>query len=622
MKKKRIVNIVSLVFIILATIGLIASLFRQVGGEEAAKPDTLTYNEFVSAVEKGEIAKVFYNIQDPKISGEYKTKGDEEPKRFITDNPQTVDFKKYLLEQNVDVQVEVPSSKVPFSSLLISIVQMMLWLGMILMIIRYGSKLVMKSTEKMTELNLTTAKKVDVTFADVAGNEEAKEDMSELVDFLKNASKYKKYGSKIPRGTILFGPPGTGKTLMAKALAGTAGVSFFAISGSDFVEKYVGVGAARVRQLFEAARKNAPSIVFIDELDAVGKKRGGAEKSNDERDQTLNQILVEMDGFTGNEGVIVIAATNRLDSLDQALLRSGRFDRQIFVGLPDLDAREDILRVHSKNKPLANEVDLRDVAKLTTGMSGADLENVMNEASIYAARFNHKHIEMTDIDRAINKMVAGDEKKNRKGISVKEREITAYHEAGHALIAKLLTNKSIPKVTIIPTTKGAGGYTLIAPEEKMFESKRGMLNEIAILLGGRAAEEIVFGKDEITGGANSDLRRVTQIAIRMVKHYGMSEAVGLVNVEDLYGNSLTSSTDKLIAEEIRSLIHGAYQNTVELLNLNKAVLSEIAQALLERETIFESELNVIFKGESLKSPGREHGKTSGVSLGGVLKPSV
>lgn len=583
-----------------ATIVIFGVIFFNIYNDsrefEATSEDPIefSYNQFIDHIESGKVAKVKYRLENDKISGELIAEEGKEPTQFITDNPQVISFKQYLLEKDVKVVADSPESEGGgwLFRALGSVLHMVVWMGILFVVIVFGSRYIMKSTVGFTDMEISAADVKGLTFDKVAGNDEAKDDMKELVDFLKSPQKYKRYGAKIPRGTILFGPPGTGKTLLAKALAGTAGVPFYALSGSDFVEKYVGVGASRVRKLFAEARKNAPCIIFIDELDAVGKRRDGGSRSNDERDQTLNQILVEMDGFSGNEGVIVIAATNRLDSLDQALLRSGRFDRQIYVGLPDLEAREEILHIHAGNKPLDAEVDLKVVAKMTTGMSGADLENVMNEAGIYAARNNHESIMMADIDRAINKLRAGDEKKRRSGISKREREIIAYHEAGHALTAKLVANRSVPKVTIIPTTKGAGGYTLIEPQEKMLESKEDLDKELIILLGGRAAEEIVYGKDRITGGASGDLRQATNIALRMVKQYGMSENVGLVSVDTLYG-AQSISADQLIADEVKNIIGKAYEAALKEVRKHKDALSRIAEALLEKETIYEAELDEV-----------------------------
>lgn len=553
-----------------------------------------TYKDFIKKIESGEIASVSYNKDLPEISG-ITVDGE----RFKTTNPQTDDFKKYLLEKGV----EVTEPTNIWSSLSIFLLQLIGTAVTMFIVAVIFSKVVVKHQNSIGNKCFYVVERSDITFDDVAGNEEAKESMMELVDFLRNPVKYARYGAKIPKGTILYGPPGTGKTLLAKALAGTAGVPFIAVSGSDFVEKFVGVGAARVRQLFELARKKAPCIIFIDEIDAVGRKRGIEGGGNDERDQTVNQLLAEMDGFTGNEGIIVIAATNRLDVLDKALLRSGRFDRHIKVDLPDVDARYEILKIHSRNKPLNPEVDLREVAKLTLFMSGADLANVMNEASIYAAKHEHKGILMSDIDKAINKILVGEEKKNRNSISKRDKEVAAFHEAGHTLVAKLLAKRNVTKATIIPTTKGAGGYTMSFPQDdKMFETKQQLLNEIAISLGGRAAEEIIFGEDNITGGASQDLKIATRVAIKMVKDYGMSKNVGLINIDELYENGLNNGTENdLVIREVRNIIDETYKKVKEFLNENKCILYNLAQALLQKEVVYEKEIDEIINGNNLKN---------------------
>ena len=433
-----------------------------------------------------------------------------------------------------------------------------------------------------------------VKFSDVAGAVEEKAELSELVEFLKNPQKFIALGARIPKGVLLVGPPGTGKTLLARAIAGEAGVPFFSISGSDFVELYVGVGASRVRDLFEQAKKNRPCIIFIDEIDAVGRKRGaGMGGGHDEREQTLNQLLVEMDGFGKNEGVIMIAATNRPDILDPALLRPGRFDRQVVVSLPDVKGREEILKVHSKNKPLDENVDLKSIAKATVGYSGADLENMMNEAAIFAARREHEKITKQDMEDANVKVMMGTEKKSSV-ITESERKLTAYHEAGHAVLAKLVDENSIVnQVSIIPRGM-AGGYTMYLPkEDKIYTSKKDMLNRIIILMGGRAAEELVL--DDISTGASSDLERATEIAHNMAAKYGMTESIGPVaynNGEEVFiGKEIAHSkmysekTASEIDDEVKKIMVGQYKKTLELLKENMPSLEAVAKALLEEETI-------------------------------------
>lgn len=555
---------------------------------DSREPLNITYKEFIENVESGNITSVIgYSQSSRKINGRYA-----DGKLFITDSPQSNDLKKYLLEQGVKFEEKSFAQRLP--DIILSVVGAIL--PTILLIIAFTVIMgkVIKKQSSSGGAKFDIIKKCNITFEHAAGNEEAKQNMMELVDFLTSPQKFKKFGVVPPKGTILYGPPGTGKTLLAKALAGTAGVPFIAVSGSDFVEKYVGVGASRIRQLFQFARKVSPCIIFIDEIDALGKRSASdGSGSADERDRTLNQILVEIDGFSGSEGIIVIGATNRLDMLDPALIRSGRFDRQIQVGLPDVDARLAILEHHSKNKPLSNDVDLKEIAKITVYMSGADLANIMNEAGIYAVRNGHNAITMKDIDLAVSKIQAGEEKRNKKNITSKDKEITAFHEAGHAVTAKLLSGVTVSKVTIIPTTKGAGGYTQFLPEEKLFSTKKDLLNEIAIFLGGRAAEEIIFGENEVTNGASSDLRKATQIAVDMVKNFGMSQNVGLVSFISHEGEPSSSISHSIVEKEVKDIIEGVYKETKNLLKNNANCLRKIAALLLERETIYRKDVDNI-----------------------------
>ena len=437
--------------------------------------------------------------------------------------------------------------------------------------------------------------KTNKTFADVAGEDEEKAELAEIVDFLKTPDKFRRLGARIPKGVLLVGPPGTGKTLLAKAVAGEAGVPFFSISGSDFVEMFVGVGASRVRDLFDTAKKQSPCIIFIDEIDAVGRHRGaGLGGGHDEREQTLNQLLVEMDGFGVNEGVIIIAATNRPDILDPALLRPGRFDRQVVVDAPDVKGREEILKVHSKGKPLAADVDLSVIAKTTIGFSGADLENLMNEAALAAARKGAREISMFDIEDSIMKVVAGPEKKSRK-VTERERRLTAFHEAGHAVVSKLLpTQDRVHQVSIIPRGR-AGGYTLSLPkDDTFFNSKTEMLEEIVSLLGGRVAEQLFLG--DISTGASNDIERATNIAKSMVTKYGMSERLGARTFGDQnnevfigldYGHTVDYSqeTAAIIDEEIHKIIDECYKRCTDILNSHRESLTKVAELLLEKEKI-------------------------------------
>ncbi len=486
-----------------------------------------------------------------------------------------------------------------------------------------GSKMMNfgKSRAKMT-----TDENKNVTFKNVAGLREEKEELEEIVDFLKEPKKYTKLGARIPKGVLLVGPPGTGKTLLAKAIAGEAGVPFFSISGSDFVEMFVGVGASRVRDLFEDAKKNSPCIVFIDEIDAVARRRGtGMGGGHDEREQTLNQLLVEMDGFGVNEGIIVMAATNRVDILDPAIMRPGRFDRKVHVGRPDVGGREEILFVHAKNKPLGDDVDLKQVAQTTAGFTGADLENLLNEAAIVAARENRSYIVQNDIRQSFVKVGIGAEKKSRI-ITEKEKRITAYHESGHAILFHLLPDVGpVYSVSIIPTGAGAAGYTMPLPErDEMFNTKGRMLQEIVVDLGGRVAEELIF--DDITTGASQDIKQATELAKAMVTRYGMSENVGLINYanddeevfigRDLahargYGENVATRID----EEVKRIIDECYARAKHIISENEKILHDCAKLLLEKEKIGREEFEELFGERALP-------KESESGQGVVVEPGV
>ena len=456
-----------------------------------------------------------------------------------------------------------------------------------------------------------------VTFKDVAGLQEEKEDLEEVVDFLKSPQKYTKVGARIPKGVILVGPPGTGKTLLAKAVAGEAGVPFFSISGSDFVEMFVGVGASRVRDLFEQAKRNAPCIIFIDEIDAVARRRGtGLGGGHDEREQTLNQMLVEMDGFGVNEGIIVMAATNRVDILDPAILRPGRFDRKVAVGRPDVKGREEILKVHTKNKPLGSDVNLRRVAQTTAGFTGADLENLMNEAAINAAKSKQGYISQRDIEQSFVKVGIGAEK-HSKVISDKEKRITAYHESGHAILFHVLPHESqVHTISIIPTGMGAAGYTMPLPEaDEMFMTKKRMEEDIIVAFGGRVAEELIFG--DVTTGASQDIKQATATARAMVVKYGMSERLGTINYEDSgeeevflgrdlgHARSYSEDVAREIDIEVKRIIDEAYAQAKTIITEHMDVLHRCAQVLIEREKIGNAEFEAIFDGRELPEPGAE-----------------
>ena len=464
-----------------------------------------------------------------------------------------------------------------------------------------------------------------VTFQDVAGADEEKADLEEIVDFLKEPKKYMALGARIPKGVLLVGPPGTGKTLIAKAVAGEAGVPFFSISGSDFVELYVGVGASRVRDLFDQAKKHAPAIVFIDEIDAVGRQRGaGLGGGHDEREQTLNQLLVEMDGFGNNAGVIVMAATNRADILDPALLRPGRFDRQIYIGVPDIKGRVEILKVHARKKPFEDDVSFDAIARSTVGFTGADLENLLNEAALLAAREGKSKIGLKDIDNAFLKVIMGNEKKNRV-ITEHERRITAYHEAGHALTSRVLpTQDPVQQVSIVPRGR-AGGFTLNMPkEDKYYNTKQQMEEELIVLLGGRVAEKIIM--NDISTGASNDIQRATDIARKMVTKYGMSEKIGPIDFSSTQSevflgrdfantNQLSEQTASLIDSEVKELIHTAYERCEKILRDNIDILHRLAQFLLENETMDNGQLEAIYKGEE---PPAASGKSLGQKEEGDL----
>ena len=457
---------------------------------------------------------------------------------------------------------------------------------------RSGAKIYVKSSE-------------GIKFSDVAGEDEAKENLTEIVDYLHDPSKYKDIGASMPKGILLVGPPGTGKTMLAKAVAGEANVPFFSMSGSEFVEMFVGMGASKVRDLFKQAKEKAPCIVFIDEIDAIGKKRDGQIGGNDEREQTLNQLLTEMDGFEGNSGVMILAATNRPDALDPALTRPGRFDRQVVVEMPDIKGREEILKVHAKNKKFAPDVDFKVIAKKTAGMAGADLANILNEGAILAARAGRTEITMADLEEASEKVEMGPEKRS-KVIADIDKKITAYHEAGHAVVNHILGGETkVHKITMIPRGP-AGGYTMPLPaEERMYRSKKYFLNEMAEFYGGRAAEEIIFGKDQITTGASSDIKRASAIARFMVTQIGMTEKFGPILLDgtqdgDMFQRKYYSEeTGKEIDDEVRRLLNEAYQKAIDILNTHRNKLEAVTKVLLEKETIMGPEFEAIMKNEHI-----------------------
>jgi cell division protease FtsH len=507
--------------------------------------------------------------------------------KYSTDNPHTDTLKEKLLSNGVEVEDETtpPLTKsIPTGVFVLSLITIAAMLA-------YKTKAQGSSITSMEMQDFSKNKKAALNFNAVAGNEEAKESLMDIVDFLKNPEKYQKYGARMPKGVILYGDPGTGKTLLAKAVAGEAGVPFYAISGSDFVQVYVGVGAARVRNLFKKAKSHGKAVIFIDEIDAIGKARSSGKNgsSNDEKDQTLNALLTEMSGFGQDEGIVVIAATNRLDMLDNALLRPGRFDRHIEVSLPDVNAREKILSLHFKNKPHEN-IDIKDIAKKTVYFSGAKLESLVNESAILAAKDNSNSITSAHIDAAYSITLAGHEKKERSYLKEEDKLLTAYHEVGHGLVNMLLLPQDkVSKITIIPTTKGAGGYTLTIPEDRSYHRIDYLKNKIKVSLGGRAAEEIIFGKDKISTGAHGDISQTTDIALKMVTEYGMGETLGLIKLSSV--GSLYSSYGNPVIEECKNIVDKLYEETLELLKENREALDRIALELLEKETLYEDELN-------------------------------
>ena len=577
----------------------------------------MTYTSFVSAVQEKNVSDVYINQNSAVPTGTVSvTLKDDGNTRKV--NVSDVEQVEKLLTEN---QVEYRLSDVPKDSMLTTVVvPMLITLGGVFLIFFLMSRQNGGGNSKAmnfgkSRAKMSTKNEIKVTFRDVAGLREEKEELEEIVDFLKDPKKYIQVGARIPKGVLLEGPPGTGKTLLAKAVAGEAGVPFFSISGSDFVEMFVGVGASRVRDLFQDAKKNAPCIIFIDEIDAVARRRGsGLGGGHDEREQTLNQLLVEMDGFGVNEGIIVMAATNRKDILDPAILRPGRFDRDVLVGRPDVGGREEILKVHARNKPLGDDVDLKQIAQTTAGFSGADLENLLNEAAILAAKENRVYIQQSDIRHAFVKVGIGPEKKSRI-VSEKERRITAYHEAGHAILFHLLPDVGpVYSVSIIPTG-GAGGYTMPLPEkDDMFNTKGHMLQEITVSLGGRVAEEEIF--DDITTGASQDIKQASAIARAMVTQYGMSEKLGMINYgsdddevfigRDLahtrsYGERVASDIDS----EVKRIIDECYAKAKQIILDHEDILHKCAALLIEKEKIGQEEFDHLFTGAEEKSAATE-----------------
>ena len=594
-------------FIVLVVLALWMGSRLQIHRQE------MTYTEFVSEVQQDNVTDVYMDQSSAVPTGtvSFMLK-DEDTARSV--NVSDVDEVETLLEEN---GVVYELSAVPEESVFTTVLlPLLITLGGVLLIFylmnrQNGGANAKAMNFGKSRARMTNHDEIKVTFADVAGLKEEKEELEEIVDFLKAPKKYVQVGARIPKGVLLEGPPGTGKTLLAKAVAGEAGVPFFSISGSDFVEMFVGVGASRVRDLFQDAKKNAPCIVFIDEIDAVARRRGsGLGGGHDEREQTLNQLLVEMDGFGVNEGIIVMAATNRKDILDPAILRPGRFDRNVIVGRPDVGGREEILKVHARNKPLGDDVDLKQIAQTTAGFTGADLENLLNEAAILAAKDNRVFVQQQDIRHAFVKVGIGPEKKSRI-VSEKERRITAYHEAGHAILFHLLPDVGpVYSVSIIPTG-GAGGYTMPLPEkDDMFNTKGHMLQEITVALGGRVAEEEIF--DDITTGASQDIKQATAIAKSMITKFGMSERLGLINYDNDsdevfigrdFGHTSRGYGEKVagtIDEEVKRIIDECYLKARTLIQEYHDVLDACARLLLEKEKITRSEFEALFENSETK----------------------
>ena len=624
-------NLMLWAIIVLAMV-MLFNMFQQPQGITQRVP----YSDFLSQVDNGQLMSV--TIQGHTLIG--RTSDGKTVQSYA---PQDIGLVNRLIEKKVEIKAEPPEEQPWYMTLLVSWFPMLLLVGVWIFFMRQmqsgGGKAMSFGRSRARLLNQDSTR---VTFADVAGVDEAKDELSEVVEFLSNPKKFTRLGGRIPKGVLLVGPPGTGKTLLARAVAGEAGVPFFSISGSDFVEMFVGVGASRVRDLFVQGKKNAPCLIFIDEIDAVGRQRGaGLGGGHDEREQTLNQLLVEMDGFESNEGVILIAATNRPDVLDPALLRPGRFDRQVMVPTPDLRGRRRILEVHTKRTPLAGDVDLEVLARGTPGFSGADLENLVNEAALQAAKLNQDRLDMHDFEYAKDKVLMGRERRSLI-LSEEEKRITAYHEGGHALAARLLPGSDpVHKVTIIPRGR-ALGVTMQLPEEDRHGYSRTFLrNNLVVLLGGRVAEEIIF--DDITTGASNDIERVTRMARKMVCEWGMSEAVGTLAIgetgeevfigrEWVQNKNFSEDTARLVDSEVKRIVENAHSRCRKLLEENLDALHRIAQALLDRETITGADIDLLMdnkelppldnNGKPVPSTAAKGGKASKSGAEFVIEPDT
>jgi cell division protease FtsH len=555
--------------------GILSLILLVVGNIAFQDKDYKLYIDFQNDVAAKKVSTV-YVTDSPRIRVKLK-----DGKSYDTDNPRTDKFKEELLNKGIKVSEQSPAylyEVIPAVLLSFSIVT-------VAVLLMRSSKIASKGLRGVDALDAAAVDNLPYTFDDVAGNEEAKESVKDLVDFLKNPEKYTSYGARMPKGIILYGDPGTGKTLLAKAVAGEANVPFYAMSGSDFVQVYVGVGASRIRQLFKKARSHGKAVIFIDEIDAIGKKRdSSAAGGSEEKDQTLNALLTEMSGFNEKEGIIIMAATNRLDMLDPALLRPGRFDRHIEVTLPDVAAREKILTLHLTNKP-THEINVKEWAQKTSYFSGAKIESLVNEAAILACKEDNGYIEDRHMDKAFSIVLAGHEKINRDHIKDKDKKITAYHESGHALLSlKVLPMDKLSKVTIIPSTKGAGGYTLSIPEDTMYQNKDYLKKRIMVLLAGRAAEEIIFGVDSITTGAYNDFQHTTKMIYNMVTQYGMGDTLGLLNLTELSGQ-VTVNPESII-NECKDTIDSLYSEVKSILIQEKELLEKLSSKLIEKETLF------------------------------------
>ncbi len=603
-KNSRSINLTFIVILILIGVTIWVSTMSE-------SEDIYTRGELISELEAGNVveAEIEQNQQVPTGVLYFRLSGSQDTKKIYVSD--VVEIQELLESYGVDPYVDDVPQENWFLTEMLPL--LLLLVAVVFMFSMMTSQNAGGGNSKMMNFGRSRARLTtgsEITFKDVAGLKEEKEDLEEIVDFLKDPAKYTRVGARIPKGVLLEGAPGTGKTLLAKAVAGEAHVPFFSISGSDFVEMFVGVGASRVRDLFAEAKKNAPCIVFIDEIDAVARRRGtGMGGGHDEREQTLNQMLVEMDGFGTNEGIIVMAATNRVDILDPAILRPGRFDRKISVGRPDVGGREEILNVHAKNKPLSEDVNLKQVAQTTAGFTGADLENLLNESAIQAAKENRSYIMQEDINKSFIKVGIGAEKKSRI-ISDKEKRITAYHEAGHAILFHVLPDVGpVHTVSIIPTGLGAAGYTMPLPEkDEMFNTKGRMLQDIMVSLGGRIAEEIIF--DDVTTGASSDIKKATKEARDMVTRYGFSDNIGVINYDDddnevFIGRDLahTRTHSEAVANEIdievKAIIDECYRKAKEIIIENERILHSCAKLLIEKEKIGRAEFEALFEGPNV-----------------------